>query len=183
MILKKHLRIKHKSIIFIVMDSGKIKIAVDTSSLIYLYKSDLLDRSGLACRFITSAEVWDELLMGKKIKEIQTCAGYIEIVPFVLSSDKWGKSAFSTADKSVVEIYFQSDCAAVLSEDGHILRFCKRNDIPHYCALSLLPQLAKQGFLTKEEANNRFYDLVRIGRYSSRVVEYATSILNSEVQA
>lgn len=164
------------------MGSGKIKIAVDTSSLIYLYKSDLLASSGRACRFITSAEVWDELLRGGKIIEIDTCARYIEIAPILLSSEKWGKSAFSTADKSLLEIYFQYPCDTVLSEDGHILRYCKRNDIPHYCALSLLAKLVQRGALTKEEANNGFHALVKIGRYSSRIVEYATLLLKSEVQ-
>jgi len=112
------------------MDSRKIKIAVDTSSLIYLYKSDLLASSARACRFVTSTEVWDELLRGeKKLKEIDACARHVEIAPFILSSKKWEKGAFSIADKSLLEIYFQHACAAVLSEDGHILRYCKGREL------------------------------------------------------
>ncbi len=164
------------------MNSGRIKIAVDTSSLIYLHKSNLLERSSSVYRFVTCPKVWVELLRGITTDEIQTFAAHIEIILVFLFSEKWGKSALSAADKGLIELYFQHACAAVLSEDGHILRYCQRNDISHYCALSLLPQLTQKGLLTKEEANNQFQNLLKIGRYSPRIVEYAKSLLKSEVQ-
>ena len=169
----------HIQTVFYNMDQiNKKTCAVDTSSLIFLFKAHLLEKACLKYIFSISFDIWNELTVKASENELET---YAKIARTHTTQDQietlGGNKKFSQADKSLIHLIYNNSCKVILSEDGHILRYCKKNNIQHYCCLSLITELYHENLLSLTESRNKINEIRNMGWYAPWVVETAFSML------
>jgi hypothetical protein len=154
--------------------------AADASSLILLYKTDLIETMAQYCEFWISTSIWNELTHNRPTTEI---AVYKSTTVINLLEKKRQQSVahLSAADMTVLQLYFSGECSAIFSDDGVILRLCKKLAIPHYCALSILPCFLSYGFFKKGFVESKMAQVERLGRYSKKVIQTAEQMFNEAV--
>ena len=150
-------------------------MATDTSSLIILQKVGLLNRTAQAINLFGTPWVWQELHRHASPIEAAQFSSALIVRPqrehrFYLNDE---------ADNSVVALYAVQACDAVLADDGKILNYCRRQNIPHYCCLSLLAVLIQQNVLHATEVQDYFEAIRHTGRYSDWVIETARNLIDA----
>ena len=154
------------------VQSQKTILATDTSSLIVLYKIGALHAIAKQFHLRITPAIWRELQEGSTPRECRCYRSIVEIWPHplppssVIPVDLRG---WNSADMDPVRLFYQTDCCAILSEDGRVLRFCKKSGVPHFCSLSLFVELVRLDCLTKGDAYSLIEQAFAIGRYSTRV--------------
>jgi len=146
------------------MPNKKLQLSADTSSLILLNKTNLLQKYENFLTLYVSNHVKNE--MDKKADF--DAALELNIVK---TSD-----SLST-DDSVIVIYHNKNLHAVLSDDAKILKSCRKQNITHYCCLSLCAVLANRNHIPVEKAVADMNELLTYGRYSAWVIQYAFNML------
>ncbi len=152
-----------------------LKLATDTSSLILLQKSNLLPIAAESFYLYCSPWVWQELLNNATADAVRQFESAVTVV------DIHKNTPYLNADGSCVALYVEQDCHAVLADDGKILKRCKKQDIPHYCCLSLLSVLLHQRALSQPQVMFYFDRLLHLGRYSAWVIQTAKEMINRAI--
>ena len=62
--------------------------------------------------------------------------------------------------------------AAILTDDGELIKLCKLEKVPFICAMAVVIRLYERKKLSKEEALNKLADLNNIGRYSKSLYDH-----------
>lgn len=159
--------------------SRKIILATDTSSLIVLYKIGALHAIAKQFHLRITPSIWRELQEGSMPRESRCYRSMVEIWPHPLPQSPiipGNLRGWNSADLDLVRLFYETDCCAILSEDGRVLRFCKKAGVPHFCSLSLFVELVRLDCLTKSEAYSLIEQAFTIGRYSTRVKTIALEI-------
>lgn len=156
-------------------------LIIDSCALIYLYHSDLLRYTTRLYKFVSIPEVLQELSVRATSKELQIYYQCLQIQKIEEMDTPLFSKKLSVTDKKLILLYNQHafDYKGILSEDGKILEYCKKNSIPHYCCLSLVAELVKNNILTLEQAQHHMNFLLEIGRYAQWVIDYAQNLLES----
>ncbi|MDZ7371576.1 MAG: hypothetical protein ONB12_10450 [candidate division KSB1 bacterium] len=154
--------------------------ACDTSSLILLHRVNLLETTTAAYRLLVTPNVLAELKRGgfpadhRLFEQATISRRPKETAPAI--------PGLSSTDAEVIALYHSARADAVLSDDGALLRYCRRSGLPHYCALSLLSLLVADKGLSPRAAENAFSTLIMYGRYSSTVIDQGREMLRRAVQ-
>lgn len=159
----------------------KSVFATDSSTLILLYKTSLLEKIAGCGDFLISHSVWNELVQKSPKNEL---AFYKKSTITKLMGNRFQQPGahLSGADLSVLQLYFQENCTAILSDDGAILRLCKKQAIPHYCALSILPYFMELGCLDRTLVGPKMAQLESLGRYSPNIISVAKQMYQNAIQ-
>lgn len=155
----------------------KLTLAADAGSLILLQRLGELDNFATSCRFQTTSLVLDELERGATAFEFSQFKENTVLIKVAGDGQDDFPRKLSQADGSVIALFRAMHPDALLADDRGILSYCKKQDIPHYCCLSLLALLVQLGLMPAEEAKMLFPRIAGIGRYSSRVVHSAKEML------
>ena len=161
----------------LVSNIKKIGLAADSCSLIYLYRSDLLRHAARAYQLHISHDIWQELAVKASQHEMQSYSCNTTVTNFATNDVVITTNGLSSADRGLVKLFHHQKLSAILSEDGKILQHCKKNNIPHFCCLSLISELLRFSVLSLKQARMRFDLLKGIGRYTPWVVEKAYAML------
>lgn len=150
-------------------------MATDTSSLIILQKVGLLSRTANAVELFSTPLVEQEVQRHASPVEAAQFSSAFTVRP-LREHRSYLKDA---ADNSVIALYVEQSCDAVLADDGKILNYCRRHTIPHYCCLSLLAVLLQQNVLNTTEVHDYFEAIRHTGRYSDWVIETARHLIDA----
>jgi len=93
------------------------------------------------------------------------------ITTFQVSVEKG--SPLSKGERDTVAGYHQGIGDFVLTDDGAAARYCKANDIPFINALLVPKVLCLGGAIDETEQQKATILLLKLGRYSRKVIEYA----------
>ncbi|NUM34824.1 MAG: hypothetical protein HUU50_09780 [Candidatus Brocadiae bacterium] len=156
----------------------KKSLCADACSLIYLYRCDILRHAVRWYNFYTTPEILQELSVKASGKELQSYYNVTEV--FHVPNTRTRKG-LSSNDQSLIDLFYQQRAYAVLSEDGKILQFCKKNQIQHFCSLSLICELVKKQEFSMDQALLKLEFLIESGRYAPWVVQQAYSMLKESV--
>ena len=162
----------------------KQNLAADACSLIYLYHCDILRYATRGYSLFITPGILEELSRKASGKELQTYYSITQVkkISHSLNIPDISKNV-SKNDQSLIELFYQEGYDAILSEDGKILQYCKKNNIQHFCSLSLVCGLVKNKVLSYDQALLRFEFLKECGRYAPWVLEEAYSMLALSNQA
>jgi len=159
----------------------KPRLATDTCSMLFLYQTGLLDRAAEHYTFYITPLILGELEKRADKQEIRAYQNSTVLFNVDgLVGDTFNISNASVADKSLLALYNTKDIAAILSEDGPILRYCKKNDIPHFCCLSLVADMVRKNMMSRELATVYLNKLIKLGRYAEWVIERAYNMLEDK---
>ncbi|MDZ7316874.1 MAG: hypothetical protein ONB24_12200 [candidate division KSB1 bacterium] len=162
-------------------DSGERRsFACDTSSLILLHRVGLLETTAAVYHLLVTPSVLAELKRGgsaedyRRFEQATICCPLPQAAPTI--------DDLTSTDAEVIALCLSTGADAVLSDDGSLLRCCRRAGLPHYCALSLLPLLVEDGYLAPSQAEEAFSALLMQGRYSSKVIAEGRDMLLRSIQ-
>ena len=65
--------------------------------------------------------------------------------------------------------------AAILTDDGELIKLCKLEKVPFICAMAVVIRLYERKKLSKEETMKKLEELHIIGRYSEKLYEHFKS--------
>lgn len=165
-------------------------VFTDASSAILLYRSGLFPRAALAFSLILAGEVFREVSLdhypGAVLFRRMAETGQIRIEETKSSlpdcSALAGFAAMDRGEQDTLSCYLAfkgKEKAFVLMDDGKGARFCDRHGIPFINAL-LVPKIFwYSGLMDENEAQHQMKVLLRIGRYSPRIMERA-NLLSAE---
>ena len=153
-----------------------LTLATDTSSLIILFRAGLIDQLAKYAEFRIPEQVWQELCNGATPPELESLKTTVMICPLKKGVPPllWN---LKKTDQAVVTLYHQTKPHAILSDDGTILKGCKKHGIPHLCALSLCAVLYQSKIWNLEETQNALKKVEKVGRYSAWVRKKARGML------
>ena len=69
-------------------------------------------------------------------------------------------------------LYNEKKHAAILTDDGELIKLCKVERIPFVCAMAVVVRLHEKKILEKKEALEKMEKLMAVGRYSKELVEH-----------
>jgi len=156
----------------------KLIFAADAGSLILLQKLGVVHRLARACTFQITPAVKHELARGASAADWQIFRDCTTVIDADMIDASDLPVSLSPADAGVLALFAATTADAVLSDDKAILNYCKKQNIPHYCGLSLFALLVQCDLLRADEAATLFSGLSRIGRYSARVIRIAENMLS-----
>ena len=156
-------------------------LATDASSIILLHKTRLFSNLSSACEFQITISVQNELDRGASSSEIKKIKSHTKLIEIDINHIADLPKKLSSADASVLNLFYQTHSHAVLSDDQAILKYCKSKNINHYCCLSLLAPLVQFKSLSPDEANSFFPRIKEAGRYSVKIVQIARTMLDSSI--
>ena len=159
----------------------KIQLVADTCSLIFLYRIGLLDLADKFYKFYITRLIYQELGKRANKEEMETYQKSMSLFDLDNVSIKpVNLPNASTADKSLIVLYHAAHAKAVLSEDGIILKYCQKNNIPHFCCLSLVADMARKEIISMKAAKQYLNKLEKYGRYADWVIETAYIMLEDK---
>jgi hypothetical protein len=154
----------------------------DTSSIIILFKSDLIERFVVTYRVIITGAVYDELARegypgAEMIQQYRASRKIIIQEP----PDKSRKISKTLADKPVLGRgeedmirYFLSGVGDfVTTDDGKCVSYCKKKGIPHINALLFPKILFAVGAIEDFDYEEKSKAVLDNGRYSDEVIDFA----------
>ncbi len=139
------------------------KAVIDSSSLIYLSKLGLMEKTATVVRLMAPEMVFAETGMEP---------GLIEKI------DNLKKDKTTTADRQVLNLALQEQCA-VVSDDKKILHRAEQNGLDYFNALMLVLLLFGRNRLTAKETSLKLEQLKHIARYHIEIWDYGQKIFET----
>ncbi|MBD3373891.1 hypothetical protein GF406_02550 [candidate division KSB1 bacterium] len=151
-----------------ITSTNYLTLATDTSSLIILSRAGLIDQLTKYAEFRIPEQVWQELCKGSTPSELELFKTSVTLYPTKKGTPSilWN---LKNTDQAVVTLYDQTKPHAILSDDGTILKGCKKHGIPHLCSLSLCAVLYQSRIWNLDETQNALEKVEKVGRYSAWV--------------
>lgn len=143
------------------------RMALDASSAIILYETGMLSLFMEAADVVTTQTVADECLAGPQGEQIA------ELLKPVIIADVPQSGAFDKGENTILTLQAEGAADAVLSDDGAVLVYCKREGIPHYNALMIPVCMGRAGLLDKDMVREQMNRIQARGRYAGWVIDYA----------
>ncbi len=156
------------------------RVAADSSSIILLQKSLLLDRFLISYHAIVAKEVYTELTTVPKVGSVAlknllksriTSAGDEEDQP------KMGKGESAT-----IGLYQAGSCDFILLDDRRAANYCRILKIPFVNSLLISRILFLCGVIDENEAKKSMTLLHQKGYYSTAINSQAETIVDSELK-
>lgn len=149
---------------------------MDASSSILLYKAGMLDGVAENYTVIMPRSVFDEITVpgypGDRVFTSLCSKGMIHVVENHTSTPPAPQS-MGRGEHDTISLYSGYPQAFIIIDDGKGARYCRHQNIPYINALLVPKILFYSGRLDEKgycKATNR---LIRLGRYSAWIVDYA----------
>lgn len=165
------------------------EVLVDSSSLILLYKTDLLPTLCNHYRPVIAREVFREITQNNKPGTDEftrlTRDKEIIVLPHIteeLHPDLKDHSTMGAGELTTLHHALSGIGSFIIIDDLQAIRFCLRQSIPFINAL-LFPQiLALAGTLPYARSHHYFVSLCQTGHYSSGIIKKANILGSKELQ-
>jgi predicted nucleic acid-binding protein len=158
------------------------KSILDASSAILLFKVDLLKELTDVYHVFVTRSVLQELTrrnhQGADTFQRFTSLKKIRIIDLenVLLKCKNSGDSLCFLDKGeldTIKCFGAGDHDFIITDDGRAARYCKKNGLPFINALLFPRLLYFADLISWQESNNKTDAIIRIGRYSTEVIEWA----------
>ena len=158
------------------------KSILDASSAILLFKVDLLKELTDVYHVFVTRSVLQELTrrnhQGADTFQRFTSLKKIRIIDLenVLLKCKTSGDSLCFLDKGeldTIKCFGAGDHDFIITDDGRAARYCKKNGLPFINALLFPRLLYFADLISWQESNNKTDAIIRIGRYSTEVIEWA----------
>jgi predicted nucleic acid-binding protein len=157
------------------------KSILDASSAILLFKVDLLKELTDVYHVFVTRSVLQELTrrnhQGADTFQRFTSLKKIRIIDLenVLLKCKTSGDSLCFLDKGeldTIKCFGAGDHDFIITDDGRAARYCKKNGLPFINALLFPRLLYFADLISWQESNNKTDAIIRIGRYSTEVIEW-----------
>ena len=157
---------------------------IDSSSLIILYKSGLLEKiTGLYSLFISSS-VCNEISQNGHsgadvfIKYIENDT--LKMKSFDISENGSMKNdiemiSLGAGERETLCLYINGTGDFIIVDDRKAATICRKRNLKYINALLIPRILAIAGMSSAEESKRDIQKIISLGRYSSSVIEYAST--------
>jgi predicted nucleic acid-binding protein len=158
------------------------KSILDASSAILLFKVDLLQELTDVYQVFVTGSVLQELTRGNhqgadsflhfaSLNKIRT----IDSENILLKCKASGDSIYSLdqGEHDTIKCFAAGGYDFIITDDGRAARYCKKNGLPFINALLFPRLLYFADLISWQESNNKTDAIIRIGRYSTEVIEWA----------
>lgn len=161
------------------------KVLTDSSSAIILFKIELFHQLTKTYRILMAKSVYDELTAegypgAKMFREYFKSKQF-----FVFSSDDETSCRqiplSGKGERQTVCRFLEGIGDFIMIDDGKGLGYCRDNSIPHINALLFPRILYLAGTISEAEYHEKTDAVIRIGRYSEKVIVYARDCSRSEM--
>ena len=158
------------------------KSILDASSAILLFKVDLLKELTDVYHVFVTRSVLQELTrrnhQGADTFQRFTSLKKIRIIDLenVLLKCKNSGDSLCFLDKGeldTIKCFGAGDHDFIITDDGRAARYCKKNGLPFINGLLFPRLLYFADLISWQESNNKTDAIIRIGRYSTEVIEWA----------
>jgi len=161
------------------IESKKRCIAADSSSLILLQKTGMLNSLLVYSSLIIAGAVFAELTENEKSgaddfrKLLSDCV--------VRTIQTLEEGTMGAGERETIELYEGGWADYVLVDDKKAAIYCKKNKIPFINSLLLPKLLYFNGILTEIECTVKMSELFHCGYYSGRIWERARGFLRKDL--
>ena len=151
-------------------------IIADSSSLILLAKSELLDVLAAKTKLIISQEVHKEVVedgLKQGFSDALTINNLIEKKKINVKKVKKHKEfpvTLGSGEKESIELYFQEKANKIIIDDKKALQLCKLLQIPYLTTHIVLFDILRKKHIDKSKAMRSLEILNKEGRYSSEII-------------
>jgi hypothetical protein len=161
-------------------------IVADTSSLIYLSKLGLLKTYCNLKGVIVPECIFQELLNNRCSEKYKKETDYKKLLSekkLHVHRGDYQKSpidlpqTFNRSDASLIHLHFSCNSQGILSDDGKVCSFCKKNNIPYINTLMALYSLLLNKVISFRFFSAKLEEAYRIGRYSRAVRDYMDRVI------
>jgi predicted nucleic acid-binding protein len=97
----------------------------------------------------------------------------IKNIPAKCASSGISLSSLDQGELDTIKCFTAGSHDFIITDDGRAARYCKANGLPFINALLFPRLLYFSGYVSWQESNNKMDAIIRIGRYSSEVIEWA----------
>lgn len=161
----------------IIKETGVKTALVDASSAIILCKTNLLHILIKVYRVVLAESVYHEItaLPYSGAEEVTGLAAErkINILESVHQSSKDNLSGLDKGESDTIQLFYAGYGDFIIVDDGHAVRYCKREGVPFINAL-LFPVVLKYAQIRESEfCDEMFEDVRKTGRYSNEVISFA----------
>jgi predicted nucleic acid-binding protein len=159
-------------------------IISDSSSLILLAKSNLLDKLSKRTKILIPKKVYEEVveegLKRNKIDavKINNLIEKRKIQVKKVNKEKKFPITLDKGEKEALELYYQEKANNVIVDDKKALQICKIMKIPYLTVHIILTGLLKKKIINKNQAIKSLEILDKEGRYSSEIILRYYDIIN-----
>ncbi len=156
------------------------RVATDSSSIILLQKSLLLDRFLSSYHAIVAEEVYTELTMVPKKGSVilkQLLQSRVTAAGDEIDHPKMGKGESAT-----IGLYQAGLCDFILLDDRRAANYCRTFKIPFINSLLISRILCLCGAIDEDEAEMSMALLHQKGYYSAAIISQAETIADSELK-
>ncbi|MBP6990173.1 MAG: hypothetical protein KBC90_01600 [Spirochaetes bacterium] len=166
-------------------------VLVDSSSIIILYKSGLLEKVILYYNIYMTDSVFNELTQSnhagsaevkqfKIEKTIQVVSSGLMTIP--VEDEQKKLASLDKGEYDTIVAYLNSAGDFIILDDGKGAVYCKKNDIPYINALLVPRILLLSSIITKEDYDVMTHKVVEFGRYSEKIIEFARLCTNGRLE-
>jgi len=160
------------------------KTLLDASSAILLFKAGLLkELTNVYHVFVTGAVLQelscenhhgtDTFLRYVSLQKIRVADG--EKIPSRSEIFPTSLCALDQGELDTIMCFAFGNYDFIITDDGKAARYCKENRLPFINAL-LFPRLLNfAGFMSHQASNDKMDAIIRFGRYSREIIEWARS--------
>lgn len=166
------------------------RIVVDASSAILLFKVELFDELMGAYGVVLAQSVYQEVSR-PGYPGASTFSGYCASRRFEICSvtrlEKISSvqtavlSALGNGEKETIMLFLNGDVDFIIIDDGRGAGFCRDNQIPYINALLVARILLLSGNISEAAFQNKIEMLIRRGRYSKKIIDYALTCPSKEM--
>ena len=139
-------------------------VAIDTSSIIYLSKSGLLDRLS-------------ELIQLKTVGQVVQEAGLPSLPVDFVATHQDDLNRPIDADTAILQCAVR-ERIPLLSEDRKLLMRADVRGVPYYNSLMMIALMALRGVIAEGEIADSRDRLVKVAHYGSRVAKYGNDLIS-----
>ena len=139
---------------------------IDTSTILILFRADVLQHVVESLPLLVTDIVMDELACGSDFKDICVILSRIPCISGI------PEGAFDIGENSVLHAVQLGKAQAVLSDDGALLRYCRKENIEHYSSIMVPFLLYSADILSLAHAQNMQNSIQKTGRFSSWVLRF-----------
>jgi len=151
-------------------------IISDSSSLILLEKSELLNKLTEKTKIIIPNKVYEEVVkegLRKNYTDAIKINNLVKNKRVIVKKIKKLRDfpiTLGEGEKEALELYYQEKARAIIVDDKKALNVCKAMNIPYITVHIVLMDMLKEKMINKQQALDSLKILDREGRYSSDII-------------
>lgn len=166
-------------------------VLVDSSSIIILYKSGLLEKVISYYNIYITDSVFNELTESnnagsievkqfKNEKSINIISLSLMRIP--VEDEQKSLTSLGRGEYDTIVAYLNGVGDFIILDDGKGAVYCKKNKIPFINALLVPRILLIASIISKEEFDIMTHKIVEFGRYSEKIIEFTRSCSNGRLK-